>query len=297
MYMTKFGRRLLKERIDAVICTSQMFIPNLSMKVVVPVHDLMHRYEGRFPEVSAEYEKRELEMMSVAKYGWCILTDSETGKIQFEESYKKYINKKRTHVVSLPFAVPMCVVECEEEPITVPSRYVFYPAQFWQHKNHINLLKAIETLKDDIQDIHLVLVGSEKNNLENVKKYILENNIEDNVTIKGFVSNGNIKYLYKHAVGLIMPSYFGPTNIPPLEAMMLGCPAAVSDKYAMPEQVGDAGILFNPDSPKEIAECIRKLWLDENLRQDMIDKGYKQVKKRTAKSFGRKVHKIIKAIG
>ena len=69
-----------------------------------------------------------------------------------------------------------------------------------------------------------------------------------------------------------MPSYFGPTNIPPLEAMALGCPVAVSNKYAMPEQVGDAGLLFDPDSPEEIAKCIKAMWLDDKLRQKMINK-------------------------
>ena len=113
-----------------------------------------------------------------------------------------------------------------------------------------------------------------------------------NVTIKGFVSDENITYLYRHAVGMIMPSYFGPTNIPPLEAMALGCPVAVSDKYAMPEQVGDAGLLFNPDSPKEIAECIRKMWCDEKLRQQMIKKGYERVNNGRRKSSAKGLKKL-----
>lgn len=81
------------------------------------------------------------------------------------------------------------------------------------------------------------------------------------------------------------------TNIPPLEAMTLGCPVAVSGKYGMPEQVGDAGLLFNPDSPEEIAECIRMMWRDETLRQNMIDKGYARVNKWTQKEFGGKLKK------
>ena len=93
-----------------------------------------------------------------------------------------------------------------------------------------------------------------------------------------------------------MPSYFGPTNIPPLEAMALGCPVAVSDKYAMPEQVGDAGLLFNPNSPKEIAECIRKLWCDNALRQNMIKKGYKRVCRWTQKEFGERLKMILDRI-
>lgn len=296
-YMTEFGKWLKREKIDAVLCTSQAdFVPNFGIKVIAPVHDLMHRYEGRFQEVGKEHELREKIFSSKAKYAWCVLTDSKVGKQQFIESYSKYIKKSRTRIISLPFVVSKHIMECEEEFIEAPTRYVFYPAQFWQHKNHMNLVKAIELLMADISDIHLLLVGSEKNSLKDVKRYILKHGLEEHITIKGFVSNGNITYLYKHAVGLIMPTYFGPTNIPPLEAMALGCPVAVSNKYAMPEQVGDAGLLFNPDSPKEIAECIRKIWLDEDLRQSMIQEGYLKIRGWNLKAFNRKFQKVIRKL-
>ena len=296
MYMTEFGKMLRKEKVDAVLVTAQgMFIPNLNIKVVVPVHDLMHRYERRFPEVG-DYEARELSFASKAKYAWCVLTDSRMGKQQFIESYSNYMRNKLPHVVSLPFIVPRHVTECEEEYIDVPSKYIFYPAQFWQHKNHLNLLKAIKILLEDLPDVHVVLVGSEKNAMREVKHYIDDNGLGSNVTIRGFVSDGNITYLYKHAIGMVMPSYFGPTNIPPLEAMALGCPVAVSNKYAMPEQVRDAGLLFNPDLPEEIAECIKKMWCDEELRQDMIRKGHERINKWTKKEFSNRLQKIITRI-
>ncbi len=297
MYMTAFGKRLRAEKADAILCTTQgAFIPNYDRKVIVPVHDLMHRYEGRFSEVRKDFQERELVFASKAKYAWCVLTDSQTGKKQFIESYAAYMRKKLPHLVSIPFVVPGHITECEEEIIDTPAKYVFYPAQFWEHKNHINLVKAIHILAKYMPDIHLVLVGSEKNSMGKIRQYITQNGLADNITIMGFVSNGNITYLYRHAAGLVMPSYFGPTNIPPLEAMALGCPVAVSDKYAMPEQVGDAGLLFNPDSPEEIAACIRKLWCDEAMRQDMIQKGYQRIKRWTVKEFGKRLQKVIEKV-
>lgn len=297
MYMTQIGKRLNKEKIDAVLCTTQgIFIPNIKPKVIAPVHDLMHRYEGRFPEVREGYEERELLYSSKAKYAWCVLTDSKLGKKQFAESYAAYIGKKRPHIVSLPYVALEHILEIDEEFTDIPKKYIFYPAQFWQHKNHINLVKAIKILAAEIKDIHLVLVGSEKNNKKKIQKYIVEEHLEDHITIKGFVSDGNLVFLYRHAVGMIMPSYFGPTNIPPLEAMALGCPVAVSNKYAMPEQVGDAGLLFNPDSPEEMAECIRQLWGDEELRQKMIRNGYRRIEMWTQDSFNNRFQKIINRV-
>ena len=297
MYFSELGKMIRREKIAVVIGTIQgIFIPNIKAKVIVPVHDLMHRYEGRFPETKKDYDLREAAFSSKAKYAWCVLTDSVIGKQQFVESYSSYMGKRKPHVVSLPFVVPSHIVQCKEQPVDVPDKYVFYPAQFWKHKNHLNLIKAIRILREEISDIHLILVGSEKNMMKEVKRYITENELNSNVTIKGFVSNENMTYLYRHAIGMIMPSYFGPTNIPPLEAMALGCPVAVSNKYAMPEQVGDAGLLFDPDSPEEIAKCIKAMWLDDKLRQKMINKGYDRISKWTKKDFKDKLQKVLDQI-
>lgn len=294
MYMTELGKLFRVEKIDAVIATTQgLFIPNVNLKVIAPVHDLMHRYEGRFSEVKNKYEERELICISRAKYSWCVLTDSKVGKRQFIESYAWCKRKTLHHVISLPYIVPQHIIQCKEEFIDTPNKYVFYPAQFWTHKNHLNLLRAIKILVHDIPDIHLVLVGSEKNAMKKVKQYIRKNKLDSYITINGFVSNGNVVYLYRHAVGLIMPSYFGPTNIPPLEAMALGCPVAVSNRYAMPEQVGSAGLLFDPDSPGEIAKCIRKLWLNEDLRNKLRELGYMRIQRWTEREFKNKLRNIL----
>lgn len=293
MYMTDAGRLIRKENIDILFMTSQLEnTPNWGIKVITPVHDLMHRYEPNFPEVQCCFERREDIFKCQAKYADYILTDSQLGQKQFMESYMGE-DKKRPKVISLPFVVPEHIYQIKEEYVQTPDKYVFYPAQFWKHKNHINLVKAIQLLRDGITDIHLVLVGSEKNNGEEIKKYIADNKLENCITIMGFVSDENMTYLYRHAVGMIMPSYCGPTNIPPLEAMALGCPVAVSNKYAMPEQVGEAGLLFDPDSPEEIAECIRKLWTDDELRHRMIELGYRQIKSWTRDDFKKVLADVV----
>ena len=98
MYWMQLGKTLREEKINAVfVMTQGLFIPNLNIKVIAPVHDLMHRYEGRFPEVSNGYDSRELVFKSKAKYVWCVLTDSIVGKNQFIESYSSYMNNMSCH--------------------------------------------------------------------------------------------------------------------------------------------------------------------------------------------------------
>lgn len=290
---TELGRIIKREKIDVLFISTQCYFLSLDTIVIAPVHDLMHRYESIFPEVRDGYEFREKMFKCEARNADYILVDSILGKQQFIDSYGEYMRRKKPQIVSLPFVVSPHILKIDEEYISVPDKYVFYPAQFWKHKNHINLIKAIQLLSDSVSDIHLVLVGSEKNCLREIQKYIRDNKLQNHITILGFVSDGNLKYLYKHAAAMVMPSYFGPTNIPPLEAMAIGCPVAVANKYAMPEQVGDAGLFFNPDSPKEIAECIRKIWTDDELRQSMIEKGYQRSNNWTRKHFQHRVSKIL----
>ncbi len=292
MFVDELGKIIIRNKISLLISGQQgTFLPRYTCKIMRPVHDLMHRYEPRFKEISSTYEGREMLFKSVARLSDVVLVDSKLGNKQFIDCYynKRYFPKIRV----LPFVAPRHIRNTIEEYIETPPKYVFYPAQFWEHKNHANLIKAIKLVKEKEPDICLVLAGSEKNTLHKIRKLIEEYRLNENVIILGFVSNEQITYLYKHAVALVMPTYFGPTNIPPLEAMTLGCPALVSDKYAMGEQIGDAGLLFNPDSPKEIADCILKVWNDDELRQCMIKKGYEKVKNWSEQDFKRRFIKIV----
>lgn len=292
-HYSDWGKYLKKEKIDILFLTNQLvYMPDYNTKLIVPIHDLMHRYEGDFPEVKDGYKSREQIFSIQAKYADYVLTDSEMGKEQYLQSYG-HIAKRKQMIESVPFVVPDYIFYARQEFIEVPDKYIFYPAQFWKHKNQINLIKAIEILKEDIPDIKLLLSGSDKNNGQYIRGYVKNHKLMDFVEILGYVSNEQMTYLYKHATAMFMPSFFGPTNIPPLEAMALGCPVAVSNKYAMPEQVGNAGLLFNPDSPDEIAVCIRKVWKDDKLRKKMIENGYHQINKWTRDDFMKRINEIV----
>lgn len=297
LLFTQKSEMIKKAKIDLLVYGQQgRFLPGKRIKQLCTIHDLMHRYEPGFPERGSAVALYEDRLFACeAKYATGILVDSNLGKTQVIESYL-HKKKHRPLIQVLPYTVSRHIKESEEEYIAVPDQYVFYPAQFWQHKNHLNLLRAVNLLKETIPDIHLVLVGSEKNALGMVETYIRENGLENFVTVYGFVTNRQITYLYRHAALMVMPSYYGPTNIPPLEAMALGCPVAVSGNYAMGEQVGDAGLLFDPDSPEELAECIRRVWTDEGLRESMREKGYRQRALWQPEDFERVLIQTIDAI-
>ncbi len=293
------ARTMINENCDIWLSTSQdIWSFSLDAPTVSVLHDLMHRYEKRFPEVSinGEYEQRELLCSNMCKYSKKVIVDSECGKKQVVESYKV----KDDQVEILPFIPPKYIFNTEvkidvRKEFNIKGKYIFYPAQFWEHKNHLNLLRAIKIIKKDMPDIKLVLSGSTKySGYGKCLKEIERLNLENNVIILGYVPEEYIVPLYKAAEMMIMPTFFGPTNIPPLEAMALNCPMAVSNIYGMPEQLGKASLYFDPNFPNEIAKCILSILNDSNLRKQLKLECKKQIKKYYSINFYRSLLRILK---
>jgi glycosyltransferase involved in cell wall biosynthesis len=261
------------------------------------IHDLMHRYEARFPEVSSwgKYVRRELHYRKLCKWTRALLVDSQVGKQQVIDSY----NTPVECIFVLPFVAPDYVY-AQRPPSTefdtkykLPKKFIFYPAQFWEHKNHARLIQALASLTNDIPDLALVLVGSRKNNYDAIRHLVDKLEIADRVRFLDYVPNDDIASLYHRARAMVMPTFFGPTNIPPLEAFATGCPTAVSNIYAMAEQAGGAALLFNPESVVEIAQAIRKLWLDDALCSALADKGKRRHSAWNQQQFNERVRQII----
>jgi glycosyltransferase involved in cell wall biosynthesis len=126
--------------------------------------------------------------------------------------------------------------------------------------------------------VKAVFAGSEKNSLSKVTRHIAELGLGGQVNILGYVPDDDIIGLYKNARALVMPTFFGPTNIPPLEAFCLGVPVACSGIYAMSEQVGDAALLFDPKRSEDIAEKVGRLWTEGELRRALAEKGRERMR-------------------
>lgn len=297
-----------QRKIDYVIFPT--VTPNMILikNSICAIHDLMHRYEHRYPEISSiyQYVLRDILFKIIARKSVLVLVDSELGKQQVQDCYLHRIDDER--IVPLPYIAPDYIYEASEDASEsemaewdtisskIPAQYFFYPAQFWRHKNHIALLRGIEIAKQANPDIHIVFVGSQKNAYKDVTDYIEEHSLSDNVTILGYVTNYSMMQLYKNAQALFMASCCGPTNIPQLEAFYLGCPVVVADVYAVKEQVKDAALLFAPDDYERIADYMKDLWTNNALRMELRQKGFQHAAEWGPKQFGERLFSIIETI-
>jgi glycosyltransferase involved in cell wall biosynthesis len=222
---TAFERELSRKSVDLVFFVGP-YDRALELKripFVATIWDLGHRDLPALPELVAnrEFEYREWRMRHVATKALAIVVDSEPTK----EKLKMFYGISDSKIHSLPFApnVP------ENSGSGERGSFALYPAHFWSHKNHVVLFEAIALLvRDGRQPRQLKLTGLDRGNLAYLRAKILELGIAKYVQFVGFLPEVEIHTLYLRAAVVVMPSLLGPTNLPPLESLLRGCPVAVT---------------------------------------------------------------------
>jgi glycosyltransferase involved in cell wall biosynthesis len=274
---------------------------------VMAVHDLQHRLQPEFPEVSAhgEWHIREHYYRNACRYATMILVDSEVGKEQVLHYYG-WLGIDAERVQVLPF-LPASYLRPDitgneaqrvRAKYWLPERYLFLPAQLWPHKNHARVIQALALLKQHGLRVPLVCCGSAADSfrqaaLADVHELVRNAQIQDQVQFLGYVPDRDMIGLYAAADALIFPTFFGPTNIPPLEAWIMGCPVITSDIRGMREQMGDAAILVDPRSVEAIAAGIERLWQDPYLRTTLIERGRARAASYTPQHYSRRLKEIV----
>jgi len=294
----KKNKEIMKNvKIDLLVIPFQlMFGFEHRIPYIISIPDVMYKHYSNLPEYSFKNRLiNDFIFKYSTKYSVLTIADSYFGK----DDIHKFLNvpKEKIEVISyLPAGYVFSSKDMSRKKAdeilakySLPEKFVFYPAQFWAHKNHTNLVKAISIAKEKHgEKIPLILVGDDKANYENYNKVmnlVNDLDIKDQVMHLGYVTDEEIVALYKKSLALVFCSLGGPTNIPIIEGMFLGAPVICSNLFAMPEQVGDAGVLFDPLNPGDMAEKIIKVFRDENLRKQMIEKGYKQIENFTFESY------------
>lgn len=153
-----------------------------------------------------------------------------------------------------------------------------YVGRSLPHKNLERLMDAFKILREKHPDLKLVLVGKKDHLMERHLEYAAKHNIKG-VEAAGYVSEGQLRWLYENTACYCFPSLSEGFGLPSLEAMMHGAPVASSNATCLPEVNGDAVHYFDPLSVNDMASKINDVLTDEKLRKQLIAKGYKQVKK------------------
>jgi glycosyltransferase involved in cell wall biosynthesis len=255
----------------------------------ITVWDLEHRNHPYFPELSArgEWAARDHYYARALARATFVITGTEVGA----DEIVRFYGTDRSRVRILPHPTPAFALDAgAAPPPNVPTPYVFYPAQFWAHKNHVGLVDAIAVLARRGVTMHVAFVGSDKGNRAHVEQRAQEHGIPDRVHFLGFVERAELVALYRHAHALVYASLCGPENLPPLEAMALECPVINADIPGAREQLGDAALLVDALSPEALADAIARI---PAVRDELVAKGRARARRYTQAEFGRDLRAMI----
>jgi len=187
------------------------------------------------------------------------------------------------HILRVP-AKPAAVEKYGLEP----RRYVLSLANAQAHKNIQVLLKAFRS--EALQTTKLVLFGAaSRDSLE----ALIGGPLSENVILAGKIDDGELRGLIESALCLAFPSTTEGFGLPPLEAMLLGCPAIVAPAGALPEVCGDATMYADPFDPADWVRCIRSLSDDSGVWEEWSAKAREQAKPFTWRNAARKLLTVI----
>jgi glycosyltransferase involved in cell wall biosynthesis len=249
------NQKLKKQNVD-IIYYIQPTCKIQDFPFIVQNWDLSFHSMYSFPEVINNYAFKVWNRFYThyLKKAFCVFSESEAGK----EELVRYLNiePQKIHVIPIFPNASLLNANADlkvlEKFNLAKDNFFFYPAQFWAHKNHYNLLRAFQKLKNIAPSFKLVFTGSDKGNLKYIKELITEFDLDDDVKITGFVSENQLKALYENAAALVMPTFLGPTNMPLLEAYSLGCKVICSDFKGHREQLGEDALYFQPNDYNDI---------------------------------------------
>jgi glycosyltransferase involved in cell wall biosynthesis len=274
---TLIERRLGKLGVDLIYFAS----PNLlalgifRIPIATTVWDLGHRDLPDFPEFSAHgrWGNRELYFSETVPKSVFVSTDSFATKERLEAVYG--LNPKRGFSLGLLPIKREC--EClDQEHLLPKDPFFLYPAQKWAHKNHQVLVAALQILKRKGVGLKLVMTGADKGVGDKILSSAETLGVEASVIDLGFVDDHLLTHLMKTALCIVMPSYLGPTNIPPLEALLMGKPTVVSTAHSFDSLPKDAPIFFAEANSAEawaraIRDCLTAVNFDSHVMKEALD--------------------------
>jgi glycosyltransferase involved in cell wall biosynthesis len=248
------GIRLKESDINYLIFPTPCYLTFFIDKpAYVSIHDLMHITERKFDESSNFLRTifRDNIYQNIGSNFNSIIFESNIGQSMFFDHY--FVSDKcKTYI--LPYSCPNYVLDILESKSYINydvnrfGSYFFYPASFWKHKNHAKLLYAFNNIIKKGYDVNLVFSGGLNKEYNHLSDLVEKLEIKNRIFFTGYVNDKEIVALYLGALALIMPSFFGPTNIPPIEAIYCNVPILVSDVYGMKDQLEDSALYFDPNS-------------------------------------------------
>ncbi len=177
----------------------------------------------------------------------------------------------------------------------VNSPFLLYAGSIRPHKNLVRIIEAFSALKAELEkqnkfpDLKLIIIGDELSKHPDLRRTVIRGGVQNDVRFMGFVPIDVLRIFYDAAKVFVFPSLYEGFGLPPLEAMAHGTPVVTSNTSSLPEVVGKAAVLVNPENVFEIMRALYRVLVDQALRDKMKQRGYEQAKNFSWEMSARKI--------
>jgi glycosyltransferase involved in cell wall biosynthesis len=255
---------------------------------VLTIYDMIHEI---YPEMFSSKDETSKRKKLLAQKAKKIIAISENTKKDIIRFFS--IDEKKIEVIYLANSINPSE-SIDDINIDLPKKYILFVGSRSIYKNFNLFIEAISPLLIEDTELNVVCVGG-----GNFKEMEKEKFKKLNIISKIFQYAANdyiLAYLYQKAIAFIFPSLYEGFGIPILEAFSCGCPVIASNASSLPEVAGDAAIYFDPTNKLSISSSIQKVVYDNNLRNQLIYKGYQRVKAFTWEKTAHQTKKIYEGI-
>lgn len=267
---------------------------------VITVHDLHFMHYPQFMTANSRRFYNEQIGWAVRKADH-ILVDSQATRDDLGNLLQVPVDKMTVHMLGVNskfHPLPDPVVAETRTRMGLPESYILFVGTFEPRKNIPGLLEAYKLLRQDMPDAPLlVLVGRRGWLYEEIFARVEALHLADNLIWLEDTADADMPAIYNGADVLVLPSHYEGFGLPALEAMACGTPTIVANRSSLPEVVGKAGLLVNPDDPAQIAETMRRILEDsalcEQLKRDGLIHAAQFTWRRTAETVLRVYRALV----
>jgi len=254
---------------------------------VLTLHDMIHE---KFRGMISKKDRTSLSKRLLVEKATKIIAVSESTKRDLIELFGT--NDAKIEVVYHGYSMfPKSDINLS---LDIPKKYLLFVGGRSSYKNFERLTKSISHILKQDREVFLLCTGGGKFSSRE-KKLFVDLEISKQV-LQYDLDDDGLAYFYKNALAFVFPSLYEGFGIPVLESFACGCPVLCSNAGSLPEVAGDAALYFDPYSEASIRNAVLKVLGDTIFREDLINKGYEQLKKFSWAQTAEKTKKIYESV-
>jgi len=274
-------------------------IYNVDVPVIITMHDIQ---EYHYPEYFKASQRlhRKINNINAMKESDHIIVSYD----HIKNDLLKYFDAKESNISVCPpsfagewFLTNKITAEFTlKEKYELSNRFLLYPAATWEHKNHINLIKAFEKLIEEGTDIYLICTGNLTAYHQIIEEEIKKLNLEEKVKFLEIVPEEDLMGLYKSASLVVIPTLYEAGSGPLYEAMRYSTPVICSNVTSLPETMGNDHYIFDPNNVDEMADLINKMLTNDEFKRKNLENSKMRMESLKAVDYTNNIIDVYKKV-